>query len=205
MLSAKCFQLQLVSLCALCFVYGVTSPAHLDGVWPVSTESSFFPAAALFSLTMNEAILLRSLRQFRKVRGPDFHQPATRDNQGKIENGGGLEKASAGFMSRSSALLHNARFARHFYCTMSSDDPLPPLPFLHFQALASGVASIHVRCPRAGCGVFTWHTRHAARLLHDAACTASQLSRSGAAHSTLYYKVCVRDTIQQYNGCDASL
>lgn len=42
---------------------------------------------------MNEAALLRALRQYRKVRGPDFHQPATRANQGKIENGdGGLEK-----------------------------------------------------------------------------------------------------------------
>ncbi|CAM9163957.1 unnamed protein product [Ectocarpus sp. 8 AP-2014] len=42
---------------------------------------------------MNEASLLRALRQYRKVRGPDFHQPATRSNQGKIENGdGGVEK-----------------------------------------------------------------------------------------------------------------
>eukprot|EP00752_Nemacystus_decipiens_P015675 g13989.t1 len=42
---------------------------------------------------MNEAALLRALRQYRKVRGPDFHQPATRANQGKIENGdGGVEK-----------------------------------------------------------------------------------------------------------------
>lgn len=42
---------------------------------------------------MNEAALLRALRQCRKVRGPDFHQPATRANQGKIENGdGGVEK-----------------------------------------------------------------------------------------------------------------
>lgn len=41
---------------------------------------------------MNEAILTRTLRQYRKVRGPDFHQPATRQNQGKLENGDGLEK-----------------------------------------------------------------------------------------------------------------
>ncbi|CAM9235630.1 unnamed protein product [Scytosiphon promiscuus] len=42
---------------------------------------------------MNEAALLRALRQYRKVRGPDFHQPATRANQGKLENGdGGIEK-----------------------------------------------------------------------------------------------------------------
>ncbi|CAM9152881.1 unnamed protein product [Laminaria digitata] len=41
---------------------------------------------------MNEAILMRTLRQYRKVRGPDFHQPATRQNQGKLENGDGIEK-----------------------------------------------------------------------------------------------------------------
>ncbi|CAM9484147.1 unnamed protein product [Hapterophycus canaliculatus] len=41
---------------------------------------------------MNEAALLRALRQYRKVRGPDFHQPATRANQGKLENGDGIEK-----------------------------------------------------------------------------------------------------------------
>lgn len=41
---------------------------------------------------MNEAILTKTLRQYRKVRGPDFHQPATRANQGKIDNGHGIEK-----------------------------------------------------------------------------------------------------------------
>ncbi|CAM9482838.1 unnamed protein product [Pylaiella littoralis] len=42
---------------------------------------------------MNEGTLMRALRQHRKVRGPDFHQPATRSNQGKLENGdGGIEK-----------------------------------------------------------------------------------------------------------------
>lgn len=37
---------------------------------------------------------MRALRQCRKVRGPDFHQPATRQNQGKLENGDGIEKVS---------------------------------------------------------------------------------------------------------------
>lgn len=47
---------------------------------------------------MNEAALLRALRQYRKVRGPDFHQPATRANQGKLENGdGGIEKVGVCF------------------------------------------------------------------------------------------------------------
>eukprot|EP00903_Cladosiphon_okamuranus_P011275 g10632.t1 len=42
---------------------------------------------------MNEAALMRALRQCRKVRGPDFHQPATRANEGKIESGNGrIEK-----------------------------------------------------------------------------------------------------------------
>ncbi|CAN0138986.1 unnamed protein product [Ascophyllum nodosum] len=41
---------------------------------------------------MNESILLRTLRNYRKVRRPDFHQPATRDSKTSIENGDRLEK-----------------------------------------------------------------------------------------------------------------
>ena len=43
---------------------------------------------------MNESILLRTLRNYRKVRRPDFHQPATKDSKTSIENGDRLEKVS---------------------------------------------------------------------------------------------------------------
>lgn len=41
---------------------------------------------------MNEANLLRTLRQYRKVRSADFHQPVTRDSKGKIEDDRGVVK-----------------------------------------------------------------------------------------------------------------
>lgn len=46
----------------------------------------------VMSPVMNEATLLRLLRGLRKVRGPDFHQPAMRSSKPSMENGGGLEK-----------------------------------------------------------------------------------------------------------------
>lgn len=47
----------------------------------------------VMSPVMNEATLLRQLRGgYRKVRGPDFHQPAMRSRKPSMENGGGLEK-----------------------------------------------------------------------------------------------------------------
>lgn len=46
------------------------------------------------SPAMNEAAVLRMLRGFRKVRGPDFHQPAMRSSKSIMENGGGVEKVS---------------------------------------------------------------------------------------------------------------
>lgn len=58
----------------------------------LSKASLYHKPPTSFRVGMNETTLLRALRQCRKIRGPDFHQPATRDNQGKIDNGEGIEK-----------------------------------------------------------------------------------------------------------------
>lgn len=71
---------------------------------------------------------MRTLRQYRKVRGPDFHQPATRQNQGKLENGDGIEKVRCGFSvdntSRASRTLGYVLLMCSTWVTLTTSIPL---------------------------------------------------------------------------------